>query len=417
MPSQLDSAAEAPAVLRAVEDTLRTVVPDGARLIAAVSGGADSVALAWALDRLAERWPLTRIVFIDHGLRDVTVEREAARAAARGRPFTVQRVALAPGNVQAAARRARYEALLALAREDDALIATGHTASDQAETVLARMLRGSGVPGLSGLAVRRGRVVRPLLGVSRAQTRALGLPFADDPSNATPRYQRNRIRVLLERLGHEQPRVEQALCQLADAARASTRLLDAVALAVPEVSFAGRDVDATEAMLVHRVRVAGGSAERRALRGWATALTRGGLDAVSLGDGLRGVADHGRACIVSDEDPRRTVVAWHPGTYRAPAMELTITESIEGNRADPAGSSAVVPAHEVAWPLKLRPARRSERGALGATIDLESGDALGGWRVEDASGRTLVPALEALATRSRALVGVPLLRIELRRCA
>ena len=416
MPAELDNAAEAQ-VLRAVEHTLCACLPDGARLIAAVSGGADSVALAWALDRIG-RWPLTRVVFIDHGLRDVATERAAAEAAAGAHAFTAQRVEVGPGNLQAAARRARYEALLALAREDDAFVATGHTASDQAETVLARMLRGSGVPGMAGLAVRRGRVVRPLLGVSRAQTRALGLPFVDDPSNNTPRFQRNRIRALLERLGREQPRVEQALCQLADAARASTRLLDAVALAVPEVSFVGRDVEATEALLVHRVRVAGGSTERRALRNWASALTRGGLDAVSLGQGLRGVASHGRASIADDEDPRRTVVAWHPGTYRARAMELTITESSEGTRAnDHDGSSAVVPAHEVTWPLKLRPARRSEHGALGVEIDLESGDALGGWRVEDASGRTLVPASDSPGARSRASDRAPLLRIELRRCA
>ncbi len=415
MPRQLDNAAPAQGFLRAVEHTLRVSLPEGTRLIAAVSGGADSVALAWALDHLAHHWPLTRVVFIDHGLRDVSAERDAAEAAARGRKFTVQPVSVGPGNLQAAARRARYEALLALAREDDAFIATGHTASDQAETVLARMLRGSGVPGLAGLAVRRGRVVRPLLGVSRRQTRALGLPFVDDPSNATPRFQRNRIRALLERLGREQPHVEQALCQLADAARASTRLLDAVALAVPDVSFAGRDREATEALLVHRVRVAGGSSERRALRDWAAALTRGGLDAVSLGDGLRGVATHGRACVAIEEDPRRTVVAWHPGTYRARAMELTITEAIDGSSSTESGT--LVPAHEVAWPLKLRPARRSERGALGTTIDLESGDALGGWRVEDASGRTLVPASAPLAARSRVADGVALLRIELKRCA
>lgn len=205
-------------VAEAVATSLSRWLPAGTPLVAAVSGGADSVALAWALALQHERWPLTAVLFVDHGLRDVSAERDAAKAAAEAAHtrFIEARVTLAPGNVQASARRARYQALIATARQLDerTRVATGHTSSDQAETVLARLARGAGLPGLAGLAPCRGRLVRPLLAVSRRATRALGLPFVDDPSNASPRFQRNRLRALLEQLGDERDAVEAGLALL-----------------------------------------------------------------------------------------------------------------------------------------------------------------------------------------------------------
>lgn len=387
---------------------LERVVADGTPLIAAVSGGADSVALAMALASLGHRWPLRAVVFVDHGLRDVGAERAAAEEAARraGVDFITRRLALAAstGNLQARARVERYRALLTAAAEVDprALIATGHTRSDQAETVLSRLLRGSGIAGLAALSPRRGRIVRPLLEVSRSQTRALGLPFVDDPSNATGRFQRNRLRGLLEGLGAEQPALEHALARLAEAARASTRLLDALTLAAPKTSMVGGETEVARVFALHLLRAEGARGPRqRALCALAEALVRGGLTSVSLGDGLRGIARDGRAEVADEDDPRRMVVAWRPGTYRVPSLEMEMTELASDT---PLTAERVAPvevpgehvawarAADVAWPVRLRPARRDGPGALGDGVDLETGEPIGGWRVEDASGRTLVPS-------------------------
>lgn len=384
-------------VAEAVATSLSRWLPAGTPLVAAVSGGADSVALAWALALQHERWPLTAVLFVDHGLRDVSAERDAAKAAAEAAHtrFIEARVTLAPGNVQASARRARYQALIATARQLDerTRVATGHTSSDQAETVLARLARGAGLPGLAGLAPCRGRLVRPLLAVSRRATRALGLPFVDDPSNASPRFQRNRLRALLEQLGDERDAVEAGLALLADTARSSTRILDALALSLPGVDLSGLDVETTQTLLVHLARAHGARGpERRAMRAWAAALSAGRADAVSLGEGLRGIARGGHASLVPDEDPRRVVVARQPGTYRGPAMELTITESDNESDASLPEGEALVPADALVWPLKLEPARRDESGVHGEEVDLVSGALVGGWRVSDGSGRTLVPS-------------------------
>ncbi len=155
----------------------------------AVSGGADSLALliltrAAGLDAVA--------VHVDHGLRPGgAAEAEVVAAAARryGAGFQARVAAVAPGpNLEARARRARYDAL-----PPGAL--TGHTADDQAETVLLNLLRGAGLDGLAGM---RDGSLRPLLRLRRHETRALcdhvGLVPVADPSNEDPRYRRNRVR-------------------------------------------------------------------------------------------------------------------------------------------------------------------------------------------------------------------------------
>ena len=124
------------------------------------------------------------------------------------------------GSLQEAAREARLEALAAAAaRSGCTKIALGHTADDQAETILFRILRGTGIAGLAGMAYQRGSLIRPLLDVRRAQIlRYLGrrkLPFVTDPSNANRRYARVRIRhEVLPFLARENPRVVEALLQL-----------------------------------------------------------------------------------------------------------------------------------------------------------------------------------------------------------
>ena len=200
-----------------VETTMKEAcgVPEDGRIVAACSGGADSVALVHLLASSAQSKQLVGVVFVDHGLRDVGREAAASRGAAEraGVPWTGLKVTLGQGNVQAAAREARYGAMLEAIGEDS-LLATGHTMDDQAETVLQRLLRRAGSWGLGGIQPRHGRIVRPLLRISRQRLQSLGLEFAEDPTNVTDHYQRNRLR------HHVLPVLEEA-CQGASEAMAA----------------------------------------------------------------------------------------------------------------------------------------------------------------------------------------------------
>jgi tRNA(Ile)-lysidine synthase len=158
---------------------------------AAVSGGADSLALL-VLARAAGLE--VTAIHVDHGLRPAS-GREAdvvRRAAARfGADFVACAVKVGAGpDLEARARRARYEAL-------PSGVLTGHTADDQAETVLLNLVRGAGLDGLSGMR-RSDRVRRPLLGLRRRDTAAVcaefGLDPVSDPSNLDDRFLRNRVR-------------------------------------------------------------------------------------------------------------------------------------------------------------------------------------------------------------------------------
>jgi tRNA(Ile)-lysidine synthase len=205
-------------------------------VLAAISGGPDSTALVAALAALrdAGRIRALRALHVDHGLRaggelDAACARETCEAL--GVPFESVRVHVGEGNVQAAARRARYRALRAAAARHGALrIATGHTLSDQAETFLMRALRGAGARGLSAIPPRRGSIVRPLIDVGRDEVIAFlreeGLRWRDDPTNASPRYARNALRLqLVPILRRIEPGFERALARAADLLRDDERAL------------------------------------------------------------------------------------------------------------------------------------------------------------------------------------------------
>ena len=181
----------------------------GETLVVGLSGGADSVALLDALALL--RGPRGfRLVaaHLDHGLRRASAD-DAAFCAALCRHLDVPlrtgaadvrgRAGREDGGLEAAGRRARYLFLRRVAREEQAAaIAVAHTRDDQAETLLLRLLRGAGATGLSAMRARRGRLLRPLLAVSRdevvAHLHARSLEWREDPSNADPVHMRNRVR-------------------------------------------------------------------------------------------------------------------------------------------------------------------------------------------------------------------------------
>lgn len=206
----------------------------GDRVGVAVSGGADSVFLLHALAELRSRWNLQlSVVHLEDGIRGAAsiADAEFVRnlAEAMGLPFHLHRenVPAMEDNLEQAARRARtafYQVLIKSGRVDR--IATGHTRSDQAETVLYRVLRGSGLTGLAAiLPVTREGLVRPLLELTRDEIRAWlrdrGIEWREDETNQDPSYARNRLRHQILPLLRESfnPRLDQALANLATLAQ------------------------------------------------------------------------------------------------------------------------------------------------------------------------------------------------------
>src|SRR5881397_4161740 len=224
----------------------------GETVLIGVSGGADSVALLHVLLGLAPALGLRlHVLHVDHGLRpDSARDAEYVRALGSrlGVPVEVVGVRVAAGSVEAAARAARHAALEAAAdRLGAARIALGHTADDQAETLVMRLLEGTGVRGLAGIPTVRGRLIRPLLESRHrdavAALRAAGMEWLEDPSNRDPRFFRNRVRHgLLPRLAEETGGdLVARLGRLARRAREAVDALDHVAAA--ELSRLGREDD------------------------------------------------------------------------------------------------------------------------------------------------------------------------------
>ncbi|MBP2681056.1 MAG: tRNA(Ile)-lysidine synthetase, partial [Candidatus Krumholzibacteriota bacterium] len=185
------------------------LVSRGSRVLVAVSGGADSMALLTVLHRLSGELGISLAVgHFNHRLRESAGdELECVReyAASLRLPFhsgagDVRAMVDSTGDsVEEAGRKARYRFLERTAEDIEAdRIATGHTRCDHTETVLMRMLRGTGLRGLAGIPVRRGKIVRPLRDLTHENTvsycRALSIPYAEDPSNADLRFFRNRVR-------------------------------------------------------------------------------------------------------------------------------------------------------------------------------------------------------------------------------
>ena len=177
------------------------LIADGSQGLVLTSGGADSAATAAGLVGFLGAAAVTAL-HLNYALRDDSDrdEQTCRELCERlGIELAVQRPRLGGGNVQAAAREARYAAAEGVrAQRGLDWVATGHTRTDLAETVLYRLATSPGSRALLGMRPKRGRVVRPMLALGRDQVRQLasdaGLPFRDDPTNAGPEYARNRIR-------------------------------------------------------------------------------------------------------------------------------------------------------------------------------------------------------------------------------
>jgi tRNA(Ile)-lysidine synthase len=207
------------------------LVRAGEPLLVMVSGGGDSVALLDIADRLGAR---VSALHVNYGLREESSLDEALvqqLCDERNIPLTVEHVALpGEGNLQDAARDARYALAERLAEGD---YAAAHTASDQAETVLYRLAVSPGSRALHGMSPRRGRLVRPLLGVTRDEVRDYlrlrGLEWREDPSNADRRFARARVRHdVLDALRELSPAAERTIAETARQLRDEAEVLDVV---------------------------------------------------------------------------------------------------------------------------------------------------------------------------------------------
>jgi len=216
------------------------MLPPGTQLVAMLSGGRDSVCLLDLSARLLGAEAVTAL-HVNYGLRDdsdVDEEHCAALCARLGVGLELERPRHpeGPGNLQAWARDTRYAAAARLAEAADGLIATGHTADDQVETILYRLASSPSRRALLGMKARDGRLTRPLLGFTRAQTTAYceerDLPWRDDPSNAEPAYARNRVRHgLAAALAEIHPAAAQNVLRTAELLRDEAELLDGLVAA------------------------------------------------------------------------------------------------------------------------------------------------------------------------------------------
>lgn len=220
-------------MLEKVREAIRRyrLIEPGEKVLVAVSGGADSMALLYSLYWLRRELEVElAIAHLDHGIRQDTAEDlKVVKGAAEdlGLPLFYERVdtpSLAKKeklNLEEAARRLRREFLLRVAEKTQAQkIALGHTRTDLAETVLLHLFRGAGPAGLKGILPASFPFIRPLILCSREETRAFcqahAIPFRDDPTNFDTRLFRNAIRLeLLPKLREYNPRVEEALARAA----------------------------------------------------------------------------------------------------------------------------------------------------------------------------------------------------------
>ena len=229
-----------------IRETIKrySMLEPGDRVVVAVSGGPDSVCLLSVLHSLAKEIDLSlHIAHLDHMFRGKESADEALFVEGLAKKFNIAatiKTIDVPAfcrerglSAQAGAREVRYGFLANVAETVGAArIATGHTAADQAETFLMRLVRGAGVSGLSAIPPKRGNIIRPLIEVTREDVlgylQSVGLQYATDPSNAKPVYTRNRMRSdVLPVLREFNPRIVEMLAAEASLLRDEDEAIEA----------------------------------------------------------------------------------------------------------------------------------------------------------------------------------------------
>ncbi len=360
------------------------LVAPGTRGVVLVSGGADSAAAAAGLVETLGADGLIGL-HLNYGLRpDSDRDQETCRELCTmlGIELEVERAELGAGNVQAEARERRYAAAERLRRARGLdWIATGHTRTDLAETVLYRLATSPGRRALLGLRSRRGAIVRPIIGLDRDRTRRLateaGLPFRDDPTNAESLYARNRIRnevlpVLREIGPGADATIAETQAELAEEAETLDRVA-AEALAASGAEAAGvigRDALAEMDPAIRRLvlrRLAEGAAgaqvplgRSRAAEIWRLANEpEGGV--MELGGGVEARAEHGHVRFASgpDAEPAEATLVV-PGVCRFGSWEVR-AELVAGVRAAEGPDLAVLDPAALGGSVTVRGWREGDR--------------------------------------------------------
>jgi tRNA(Ile)-lysidine synthase len=353
-------------------------------LLVLLSGGADSVCLLDVALRLGAR---VRALHANYGLRpESDADADFCRTLCErlGVPLIVERVSLPGlGNLQAEARELRYA--LAERHAEGSRYAAGHTASDQAETVLYRLAVSPGRRALLGMPARRGRLVRPLLEVTRQETRdycrARELGWVEDRSNVDPRFARARVRKeVIPVLRELNPAAEHTIVEtsrlLADESEVLERAVDEVLVRLGEQAQEIAELQALPrglARLVLRRLAERASAGSHALtREHCDAILalgeRGGSASLDLGGGLRAVAEYGVLRFTRDPDapPPEPVHLPVPGSARFGDWEVEATLG--------SGGEASVAAAELGPILTVRSWREGDRmrpAGLGGSKSLQ----------------------------------------------
>ena len=354
-------------------------------LLVLLSGGADSVCL---LDVAISLGAAVSALHVNHGLRPEADGDEAHCRELCERlsvSLAVERATLAarqePGNLQAEARQARYAFAERHARGD---YATGHTLTDQAETVVYRLAVSPGRTALLGMEPRRGRLVRPLLEATRAETRAhcraRGLEFVDDPSNADPRFARARVRgEVMPVLSDLNPAAERGIAETSRLLRDEAEVLERAVgdalerLGGPAVRLGELRLQppGLARLLLRRLAeqaTAGPRALSRREADSVLALPERGSASLDLGGGLRAVVEYGTLRFTTSPDapaPEPVSLAV-PGSARFGAWE--VNARLGGGGEAVLGAAALGPVVTVrAW----REGDRMRPAGLGGSKSLQ----------------------------------------------
>jgi tRNA(Ile)-lysidine synthase len=331
------------------------LVRAGEPLLVLLSGGADSVCL---LDVAIELEAGLSALHVNYALREGADGDEAfcrELCERRGVPLAVEHARERPeGNVQAWARDLRYAAAERLAEGD---YCTGHTLSDQAETVLYRLAASPGRRALLGMAPRRGRLVRPLLQVTREETRdwcrRRGLEWREDPTNADTNYARARVRQqVMPELRELHPAAERNIAETARLLREEEEVLAAAADTAlerlgpaPELAALRRELPGLARLVLARLAGVPLGRERAAA---LMALDARGSHELDIGGGMRAIVEYGHVRFASAPEAAapEPVTLIVPGRVRFGEWEV---EAAPGDRGE-----AVLSAQQVGEAVTVR---------------------------------------------------------------